>query len=181
MLVISIPQTRIWVPEGDNGYFHDIPKTDLRLEHSLVAMSKWESKYHKPFLGPTEKTSEEISDYINHMCLDDVDPCVVYALTNEQLRDINLYINDPMTATTFNNQQNKSGGQKKITTEQIYFWMVANKIPFECQYWHINRLMVLLQICSIENTPKKKMSKNSILSQNRNLNAARRAAHHTKG
>lgn len=159
----------------------------LMLEHSLLSISKWESKYHKPFLGGTEKdqkTPEEMLYYIQCMTVNSVDENVYYRLTNDQIQEIGNYIADSMTATTINH--NSAPGAPKrnkeiITSELIYYWMVVHQIPFECQKWHLNRLLTLIEVCNIKNAPSKKMSKQDIMRQNRSLNAARRAKHHSHG
>lgn len=146
----------------------------LQLEHSLVSISKWESKWHKPFLGKEEKSSEEILDYIRCMTLtQNVDKDVYGALTQENLKQISEYIENPMTATWFSKNAERPS-REIITSELIYYWMISQQIPFECQKWHINRLLTLIRICSIKNAPPKKMSKQSIISQNKALNEARR-------
>mgnify|MGYP006923196361 CR=1 FL=1 len=153
----------------------------LRLEHSLVSISKWESKWHKPFLSKLEKTQEEVIDYIKCMTTtQNVDPDVYNFLSIENVNAINEYINAPMTATTFSNND-KNGNREVITAEIIYYWMIALNIPFECQKWHLNRLLTLVKVCSIKNQPSKKMSKKDIMSRNAALNAARRQQYNTKG
>lgn len=157
----------------------------LMLEHSLLSISKWEAKYHKPFLPRPNtkdtKTPEEMFYYIECMTINNVDPDIYYGLTNEHIKEIGKYIADPMTATTISSQQNGKRNNEIITSELIYYWMVVHQIPFECQKWHLNRLLTLIQVCNIKNAPSKKMDKRSILNQNRALNAARRAKHHSKG
>lgn len=153
----------------------------LRLEHSLVSISKWESKWHKPFLSKLEKTQEEVIDYIKCMTTtQNVDPDIYNFLSIENVNAINEYINAPMTATTFSNND-KNGNREVITAEIIYYWMIALNIPFECQKWHLNRLLTLVKVCSIKNQPSKKMSKKDIMSRNAALNAARRQQYNTKG
>lgn len=155
---------------------------ELHLEHSLVSLSKWESKWEKPFLGNKDVTSDELLDYIKCMTLNDVDDDIYNELTQKNVDDIAEYIQGSHTATTISG----SGGKKKnsrevVTSELIYYWMVAHRIPFECQYWQLNRLMTLVQICNVQNQPEKKMSKRELLERNKTLNAERRAKYNTKG
>lgn len=154
----------------------------LELEHSLVSLSKWESKWRKPFLSSVNKTEEEVMDYIKMMTLtEDVDPDVYNHFTPENFAQINEYINAPMTATTFSEDKNAKKSREIITAELVYYWMIALEIPFECQYWHFNRLLTLIRVCNIKNAPPKKMSKRDIASRNAKLNAARRQQHNSKG
>lgn len=177
---------RIVIPE--NEYFNNttqefinIKETELSLEHSLVSISKWESKWHKPFLSKEEKTNEEMIDYIRCMTItQNVNPSVYSFLSNDNIKSINEYINNPMTATTFSD--NKKGTNREIiTSEIIYYWMVSYQIPFECQRWHINRLLTLIRVCSIKNQPSKKMPMNEIMRSNKNLNQIRKSKLNTRG
>lgn len=168
--------------------FHYVDDFSMDLEHSLYSISKWEGKYHKPFFDTMEKrlSLDETLDYIQIMCADKkVSKETLYALTKQQLEQIIEYIEDPMTATTFqDNAKNAghgiSGGRKHeiITAEIIYYWMVELGIPFECEHWHINKLMALIKVCSIKNadqTGKNKMNKKDSMAFNRALMASRRA------
>lgn len=154
----------------------------LQLEHSLVSISKWEAKWKKPFLSGKPKTVEETIDYIRFMTItQNVNPLIYQALTNEQVEKVNRYIEDPMTATTFSKTEGKGGVGKPVTSEEFYYMIAANQIPFEVQRWHFNRLVTLLRIFDEKNKPKKKMRKGEIAKRNRSLNAARRARYGTKG
>lgn len=154
----------------------------LQLEHSLVSISKWEAKWHKPFLLKEPKTIEESIDYVRCMTLtQNVDPNVYKALTPQLLAEVSAYIDAPMTATTFSERGNRPVNREIITSEIIYYWMVAYQIPFECQKWHLSRLLTLINVCNVKNAPQKKMSSREIMAQNRALNAARRKRLHTKG
>ncbi len=181
MLLIEVPIN----PEGwDEEKEEFVPATTqvLRLEHSLVSLSKWESKWNKPFLGKGEKTLEETIDYIKCMTLTkNVDPIVYARLTPENITQINEYIEAKMTATTFSQEPGGKGNSEQITSELIYYWMVALQIPFECQKWHLNRLLTLIRVCNLKNQPPKKMSKSAIMSQNAALNAERRKRLNSKG
>lgn len=180
MLTITIPATEMW--DEKNEKFIDIKECRLQLEHSLVSLSKWESKWRKPFLFTNDKTAEEIMDYVRCMTLTtNVSPEVYYGLTSENIKAINAYIEAPMTATHFGSEQNGSGKREVVTSELIYYWMIALNIPFECQKWHLNRLLTLIRICNIKNQPAKKMSRKEIMSRNAALNAARRKQLGTKG
>lgn len=181
MLSITIPKQRLWNEATEQ--FINIPQKTLQLEHSLVSLSKWESKWGKPFLDEkTAKTAEETLDYVRCMTLtQNVDPVVYYGLTPENFDEIDRYIQAPMTATWFSDKNNKRYSRQIITAELIYYWMVAQQIPFECQKWHLNRLITLIRVCAEMNQPKKNMSKRDIMAQNAALNAARRARLHSKG
>lgn len=180
MLEIVIPETEMW-DERTQTFVYTKEQT-LRLEHSLVSLSKWESKWCKPFLNNQEKTVEETIDYIRCMTISqNVDPNVYGCITNEQLQEIFKYIEAPMTATTFSQRERKGSNREQITAELIYYWMITCNIPFECQKWHINRLLTLIRVCEIKNTPPKKMSKRELMSRNASLNAARRRKLNSKG
>lgn len=180
MLQITIPATEGW--DSQKEEFVEIEKEQtLQLEHSLVSISKWESKYCKPFLGNQEKTTGEIIDYIKCMTItQNVKDDIYYRLTKQNIDDINNYISAPMTATTFN-QMNSQGSREIVTSELIYYWMIALQIPMECQRWHINRLLTLVRICNIKNNPGKKMNNREIASNYASINAARRAKMGTRG
>lgn len=159
-----------------------VKEQTLQLEHSLISLSKWESKWCKAFLTNQEKTQEETIDYIRCMTLtSNVDPEAYKYLTEDNMRQIKAYIEAPMTATTFPNDKGGKSGREVVTAELIYYWMIALQIPFECQKWHINRLLTLIKVCNIKNTPPKKRSKREIMSQNAALNAARRQQMNSRG
>lgn len=180
MLTITIPETELW--DEFNDEFITIKAQSICLEHSLVSISKWESKWKKPFLTNKEKSYEEFIDYIKCMTItQNVDPKTYTAIDSNNMRKIKKYIEDPMSATTFS--ENKKSGSKggTVTSELIYYWMIALNIPYECQRWHLNRLFNLIRICEIKNEPPKKMSKQAILQRNAALNAQRRQKLNTKG
>lgn len=181
MLTLKIQERDIW--DSVNEVFIPVKSTTLTLEHSLVSVSKWESKWNKPFLKKEDKTIEETIDYIRCMTLSqNVNPLVYYCLTDENIRTVNEYISAPMTATWFSDYgKNPSSSKEIITSELIYYWMIALNIPFECQKWHFNRLLTLIQVCNIKNSPPKKMSKREIMNRNKALNEARLAKMNTKG
>ena len=180
MLTITIPERELW--DEERAELISVKEQTLQLEHSLVSLSKWESKWKKPFLTKEDKTPEETIDYIRCMTLTpNVKPEVYHCLTHDNIVKINNYISDPMTATTINMHGLSKGGKEIVTSELVYYWMVALNIPFECQKWHLNRLITLIQVCNVKNTPPKKMSKRDIMSRNAALNAARRKKYNSKG
>jgi hypothetical protein len=154
----------------------------LQLEHSLVSLAKWESKWCKPFLSTKKLTEEETIDYIRCMTLTQNIPADAYAnITDDNVREVSDYIDSPMTATTFSDNGKGKGSREIITAELIYYWMIALNIPPEYQKWHLNRLLTLIRVCNIKNTPPKKMSKRALMSRNASLNAARRQQLNTNG
>lgn len=179
MLQIKIQGTEYW-DEKKEMFVEGSKDIVLQLEHSLVSISKWESKWRKPFLYQDNKTTEEVIDYIKCMTITQNVKDEVYGrLTTNNINEINDYIKSPMTATTFSDSKGTS--REIITSELIYYWMISNNIPMECQKWHINRLLTLIRVCNVKNAPSKKMSKREIASRYASLNAARRQKLNTKG
>lgn len=169
--------------EGDESYneetntFETVGDVVLDLEHSLFSLSKWESKYQKPFLSSQQKTQEEIFGYLKAMIVTpDVDPDVLYRCSQKNINQIQEYIDSSQSATTFGVMPERRGPGEVITSELIYYWIVSFNIPFDCQYWHLNRLFALIRICNIKNSKgAQKMSRNELAARNRDLNAKRRA------
>lgn len=182
MLTITIEPCKYW--DAQREMFFEYPKKPitLQLEHSLISLSKWEAKWQKPFLHKaSERTEEETRDYIRCMTLtQNVDPALYLMMPESAIQKIIEYIQSPMTATTFSTKDHRPS-REIVTSELIYYWMIALNIPFSCEKWHLNRLMTLIQVCSIKNSPQKKMSPNEIRARNRALNESRKKAMHTKG
>ena len=180
MLELRVPGQEFWDDEKEEfTYGKDVI---LQLEHSLISISKWESKHHKAFLTKRIKSQDEMNDYIRCMVINrNVDPTVFSRLTVENLQDINEYIENPMSATYLGNDRETGGPKDTITSELIYYWMITYNIPAEYQKWHINRLMALINVCSRKSSPGKKMPNRTILQKNAALNAKRRAMLGTKG
>lgn len=180
MFVLEIPEKE-YFDEANSEFIYQKGAT-LQLEHSLVSISKWESKWHKAFLGKGEKTPEEILDYIKCMTITKNVPDEIYErITQSSIQEIVNYIEDSMTATYFSEEQNKGHSRETPTSELIYYWMISLQIPIECQRWHLNRLLTLIRVCNVKNTPPKKMSKREIMNRNRSLNEARKAQYNTRG
>ncbi len=178
---ITIPELEDW-DEAKREFIIREPKITLKLEHSLVSISKWESKWHKAFLGRAEKTNEEVLDYIKCMTLtQNVNDNVYLRLTADNISDISKYIEDPHTATVIRDDSNSPKSREIPTSELIYYWMITLNIPVEFQKWHLNRLLTLIRVCNFKNSPPKKMSQSDIMERNRALNAARRERLHSKG
>ena len=174
MLKITIPSNEMF--DERNQKFISVREVSLDLEHSLVSLSKWESKFQKPFLGKDTKTTDEILHYIKCMVVsENFDEVSLQFLTADNLTEINNYIESKQSATTFNDLSQQKGRSEIITSELIYYWMVAFNIPFVCETWHLNRLLTLIRICNVKNSKPKKMSKAEIAQRNKMLNDERRA------
>lgn len=185
MLTITIPEKEYF--DETTSSFIKVKKQTLCLEHSLVSISKWESKWNKPFLSERQMSIEEFTDYVKFMTLtQNVDPMVYNGLTAANIKDIGDYIDAPMTATTFGADKRKASRasfrREVITSELVYYWMIRYDIPVEFQKWHFNRLLTLIRVCDIKGNPDAyKMDKRAIYEQNASLNAARKAKMHSHG
>lgn len=163
MYRLVIKGREVW--DDNKEEFITVPGCDCNLEHSLVSISKWEAKYKKSFSNTTDKTAEEWLDYIKMMVVDNPieSDLTLLLLTEEQMKGINSYINDSMTATTFSKEDTKkiekAGTNHFVTSEEIYYWMTTQNIPIECERWHLNRLITLVRICAIKNKPEDKKNK----------------------
>lgn len=179
MLTIIVPGVELF--DEESNQFKTSTDFVLNLEHSLVSLSKWESIYEKPFLGRDPKSSEEVVGYIKCMTLNtDVPPDVYSRFSQENIDDVNNYINAKMTATWFADKKQKPS-QEVITAEVIYYWMISMNIPLEFQNWHLNRLFTLIQVISLKNEPGKKLSRAELAARNRALNEERRRKYNTRG
>lgn len=184
MLQLEIKDSEFF--DEENQTFVTIKGQTLQLEHSLVSVSKWEAKWKKPFLGKEPKSPEETVDYIRFMTItQNVNPLIYSVIASDStlIEQVNKYIDDPMTATKFTKVEGKGMGNsgKSTTSEELYYMIAANQIPFEVQRWHLNRLMVLLRIFDEKSKPKKKMRKGETAKRYRNINAARKARLGTHG
>lgn len=179
MLILKVPASEQW-DENNQCFIYGDDYT-LQLEHSLISLSKWEAKWKKPFISKGNLSNEEILDYIKCMTItQNVKDETYNRLTKSNIDEINNYISESRTATTFSD--NKAGTNREIiTSELIYYWMISLNIPMECQKWHINRLLTLIRVCNVKNTSPKKMNKREIASRYASLNAARRKQLNSRG
>lgn len=178
---IKIPDTELWDPTKEE--FIQVKGQTLTLEHSLLSVDKWESKWKKPYLSDEKKSAMEVLDYIRCMTLTkNVNPFVYYAIPAEEFKRIDVYITDPMTATTFNNRKESSGRKRDIITSEIIYWQMTQlNIPLEWEKRHLNKLLTLIQVAAIKSESPQKMSKADIARQNKALNAARRKKYNSRG
>ena len=183
-LVLEIPPRELF-DEAESRFF-ETPKTVLTLKHSLLSVADWEAKWHKPYLFQTilteeanRKTIEQERDYVRCMTLNraPVDPLVYRALTAEEMKKINDYIGDPMSATTISNMS-PSSNRDIVTNELIYYWMSALQIPFRpCETWHLNHLIKLIETASAKQEKPKNMPRADAIKRRASINSARRQAH----
>lgn len=181
MLRITVPEKELW--DERNQVFIQVKEQTLQLEHSLVSLSKWESKWRKSFLKHKDKSLEETIDYVRCMTItQNVNPNVYLCLTDGNIADVNRYITDPMTATYLSNDDSSEGKSNDVVTaELIYYWMIAFNIPVEFQKWHLNRLLTLIRVCEMKNRSGKKKNPKDIMRRNRARNAYNRKRFNSKG
>lgn len=183
MLKLEVPMSDEFYDEEKEVFVTPVTFT-LELEHSLVSLSKWESREEKPFLGKDEKTTEQTLAYIRDMILTPDVPDEVFDKFSEQnLSDVNDYINAKMTATWFNEIESPRRGRSSeiITAELVYYWMVSLNIDWEAQHWHLNRLITLVRVINEKNKPQKKMPRQTARERQQQINAQRRAQYGTRG
>lgn len=180
MLTLIVPGTEVYNEEtSEFGSEGDVV---LELEHSLASLSKWESNYERPFLADDEKSEGEILGYIKAMVLTPNVAAETYEnLTRENFEEINKYIEAKQTATTIYEPPGTSSSRETITAELIYYWMTVFHIPFECENWNLNRLFMLIRICSIKQSPPKKESATTRAARQREMNERRRQSMNSTG
>lgn len=179
MLEITVPESELYLSEENR--FVTVPSCVLSLEHSLISVAKWESKWHIPYLNASKRTKAQDLDYIRCMVVGPIKNDFVFsALTPENIQQIRNYIDDTMTATTFSKTP-PSRNKQVVTAEVLYARMFANNIPMECQKWHLNRLLTLIRVCDTASSPPSKMDKKQLAARYAEQNALRRAQHNTKG
>ena len=179
MLTIQLAATELF--DNERQTFIPLPAATLQLEHSLLSISKWEQKWKKSFLDKNAvRTVAESRDYVRCMTINHADPTAYMRLGEADMDKIQKYINDPASATVIKRQAGK-GSSEILTSELIYYRMVEAGIPFECQKWHLNRLITLINIYGEKQKTPQKMSRSEVYAQNRALNAARKAKTGSKG
>lgn len=183
MLTIVIPKQEVY-NHRTNEFTETTKDYVLKLEHSLISISKWETIYKKPYLSAKEKTPAEVIDYIKCMTINSDVPDEVYSLlTNADMQKIVNYINDPASATVIHDyrKNRRKANTDEPTSEVIYYWMISNNIPVEvCEKWRLNRLLKLIEVCNVKGNPVQ-MSKQEILAMNAKLNAERCKRYGTSG
>lgn len=181
MLEIAVPLSSEGWDEEKQEFVEPITEI-IQLEHSLVSLKTWESKWNKPFLSKQEMTPEETLDYIKCMTVSqNVNQEAYKKLTPQNIEQVRQYIAAPMSATTFSEKKNGKVNREIITAEIIYYWMIAFNIPSEYQNWHLNQLLTLIRVCSIKNQPAKKRNGKESARNYAALNKARREQHNTRG
>lgn len=180
MLTLHVEKIELFNPITSEVSYTE--EKDVQMEHSLVSLQMWEAKYHTSFLNKKEKTQAEMLDYIRCMVIGDIDDITLNYICSSKnyIKEITDYINDPMTATTISENGNKRS-REIITAEIIYYWMTELNIPQEYRFWHLNQLMMLIQVCAIKRQPPKKMSRSEAARSNHALNKARKQKLKTTG
>ena len=178
MLTLDVKPMKYTVEDESGELFIKVTSGGtLNLEHSLISVSKWESKFHRSFVKRPPNNSDELLEYIRCMVVSESKPGLIEHLSPANFEAIDEYIHDPMTATYMRDRPDSGGGGDVITSELIYYWMIQLNIPFECQHWHFKRLMTLIKLTNAKNNSSK-VNPKRMAAQNRALNAKRKAGRH---
>lgn len=156
----------------------------VNFEYSLKAIYDWEGIHQKLFLKGN-LTYDETVDFYTKMALTEK-PLDADFMTDDVMELLAEYIKASHTATTFTQTQEGQNGNnhtrgKIYSSEELYALMFANNIPLEFEKRNLNRLLVVLRIIALHNNPPKKLSKQDILKQNRQLNAERKKMLNSRG
>ena len=183
-IVVTVPKSEVY--DEENDIFYEIKnEVTLVMEHNLIAISRWESKFHKPYLTKDTKTNEEILYYLECMTITKgVESYVYRCIPKSELLRITEYINDPMTGTTVRESPyaKKQGKEEIQSAELLYYYMFKLGIPKECENWHLNRLMTLMKVYGAKDEkPDGKASRSELIARNRAINARNRSKYHSKG
>lgn len=183
MLEIRLKETEFWNADIDEFQYTD-PQI-IKLEHSLISVSKWEAIWKKPYFPSSLEpgiygVKEELS-YIECMIIGPVRALVAASLLSNHAQELHEYINGEMTASKVTPKvasENPYRRKPTVTSELIYYWMIRYNIPFECERWHLSRLLALISICNAKDPDNKdnKMSAAEAAKYRRDLNAKRLAA-----
>ena len=179
MLTLTIPAATLY--NSATNEFIDTKEQTIVLEHSLVSISKWESKFCVPFIDH-ELTLPEFAEYVRCMTISqNVNPYVYSALTKQNVEDIKEYMDRKMTACKFSGKKPRNTSGEFITSETLYYLMFGLGIPKECEKWHLNRLLALIRFCQAKTGPQEKMTKAETDAYYAKLNAQRKKKWGTKG
>lgn len=176
MLEIIIPGEEGF-DEAKEEFVSTKPEVKVRLEHSLATVSKWESEIQVAFLGKHQKTESELFRYVEIMVQEPFDNYEdLSRLSEDNMVAIRDYITSPASATRLMELPGKGQNREVITSELIYYWMVALNIPWEAQHWHLNRLLTLVDLIQRkQNSGNNKMSKADMARHRSKTNQLRRA------
>lgn len=172
-ITITLPASDDFWDEA-NQRFISGKEEKLTLEHSLLSVSKWERIWKKPFLSDESQqlNGREIISYIKCMTIGHVDDSVYSRLTSNDILEIEKYIADPMTASTFHEYGN-SANKEVVTAEVIYYLMIEYGIWKECEKWPLGSLIALIKTCQIKNGGQKMMSRSEAAMFQKSLNESR--------
>ena len=178
MLTINVPAQEFY--DSRKGMFFNTKPVSLRMEHSLISISKWEAFWEKPFLktaGLTPGISgiAEERHYLKCMVIGEVPKYIPDILMQNHMKEIHEYIAKPHSATKVYRHGPQTGKRQIITTELIYYWMINFGIPMECQRWHFNRLLMLIDVCNVKSQQASNKGKMSNAEASRYIAAANKA------
>ena len=167
-----------------------IPPIRLQLEHSLKSIARWEAKWHRSFIGRENLSGEELLDYVKCMTINrQEDPKIYDYLTQEDVLRIIDYMQDQQSAWEISSKKKTKKGKKggTDTSESIYYAMIQFGVPMECENWHFNRLMALLDYCDCKGGSVSgaggpaKRSQKEIMEMYRAMNEKNRKKYNSRG